>query len=571
MKRILLISVILAAMLLSACGTLAVTEQPAAPTAPETESPPVPETKQPTVTMYTLSTSISPSGAGLLAPSGGEYEEGTVVTITAIANEGYAFDHWEGDAEGSDATATLTLDSDKNAFACFKTTDSETPIAPPSTEESTVTPEVEDSSTQSPPEEGETSRDDDEIPPDDDVGSPIVNIDAPCPSPTSDSTLNFSGTAIDTDSHIVFVEYRIDTGAWTMAEATDGDFDELIEDYTFTTPSLVDGEHTIGARAIDASGNITASYAQTNITVDTMPPTVPTGVVKTSPDNATTPTFAWDAATDVTSSVNYYEVSIDSTDYTNVGNVLIFSSSSALIDGDHTFRVRAVDQAANVGDVASLNFIVNIGDPEFVIRWTEDYVSDGGEYYNIRGEIENVGGAPATIDRIYATFYDPDGNAFEWFSAGTGGDFTGWRCSYLEPGERGLFWIKAWNAAQESPSNIERIIEYGEIYEITVEFTEVEFRNERVEILSHTSHIDENGRFCISAEVEKESEGGFHPSIVAILYNTEGVPLKTVRGYSPEKSVGVHSITIIIDDDTWGVPADDIASYFLQSDHNLLI
>ena len=63
----------------------------------------------------------------LLAPSGGEYEEGTIVTITAIANEGYAFDHWEGDAEGSDATATLTMDSDKNAFACFKTTESQRP------------------------------------------------------------------------------------------------------------------------------------------------------------------------------------------------------------------------------------------------------------------------------------------------------------------------------------------------------------------------------------------------------------------------------------------------------------
>jgi len=360
-----------------------------------------------------------------------------------------------------------------------------------------------------------------------------------------------------------------------MAEATDGDFDELIEDYTFTTPSLADGEHTIEARAIDAWGNITTSYAQSNITVDTMPPTVPTGVVKTSPDNATTPTFAWDAATDVTSSVNYYEVSIDSTDYTNVGDVLTFSSSSALIDGDHTFRVRAVDQAVNVGDVASISFTVNIGDPELIVVWSQGTINhdplNGGHwstdhlYYDLKGEIENIGKTPAAIDRIYATFYDSDGKALSGFGTV---DLTGWRCSYLEPGEKGLFWIRAWNAAQESPSNIERIIEYGEIYEITIESTEVEFKDERVEILSHTSYIDGNGRFCISAEVEKmENESSSHPSIIAILYNTEGVPLKSVRGYSSEKSAGVHSITIIIDDDTWGVPANDIASYFLQSDH----
>jgi len=268
----------------------------------------------------------------------------------------------------------------------------------PENQDSTVTPTAGDSSTQSPPEEEEVSRDKDNIPSDDDTDSPIVSIDAQSPSPIGDNTPNFSGTTIDMHSHIVSVEYRIDTGAWIMAEATDGDFDELIEDYTFTTPSLADGEHTIEARAIDAWGNITTSYAQSNITVDTMPPTVPTGVVKTSPDNATTPTFAWDAATDVTSSVNYYEVSIDSTDYTNVGDVLTFSSSSALIDGDHTFRVRAVDQAVNVGDVASISFTVNIGDPELIVVWSQGTINhdplNGGHwstdhlYYDLKGEIE---------------------------------------------------------------------------------------------------------------------------------------------------------------------------------------
>ena len=70
---------------------------------------------------------------------------------------------------------------------------------------------------------------------------------------------------------IASVEYRIDGGDWTAAEAVDGTFDEAVEDYTFTTATLADGEHTIEVRATDDVGNITAEpdYASDTFTVDT--------------------------------------------------------------------------------------------------------------------------------------------------------------------------------------------------------------------------------------------------------------------------------------------------------------
>jgi uncharacterized repeat protein (TIGR02543 family) len=106
-------------MLLTACGTTTVDEQPEAPTT-ETSSPSGSETEQPTVTMYTLTTSISPSGAGSISPLAEKYEEGSQVTLTATPASGYTFDYWDGDASGTSATITIIMDSDKSVIASFK-------------------------------------------------------------------------------------------------------------------------------------------------------------------------------------------------------------------------------------------------------------------------------------------------------------------------------------------------------------------------------------------------------------------------------------------------------------------
>ena len=91
MKRILLSIVVIGILLLSACG---------APT-------------------YTLSTSVSPLGTGSVSPSGGQYESGVQVTLTATPASGYAFDCWGGDVSGSSAVIMITMDSDKNVIANF--------------------------------------------------------------------------------------------------------------------------------------------------------------------------------------------------------------------------------------------------------------------------------------------------------------------------------------------------------------------------------------------------------------------------------------------------------------------
>ena len=69
---------------------------------------------------YSLSISISPSGAGSVSPSSGEYESGTQVTLTANPASGYQFVSWSGDASGISSTIIITMNSNRDVIATFE-------------------------------------------------------------------------------------------------------------------------------------------------------------------------------------------------------------------------------------------------------------------------------------------------------------------------------------------------------------------------------------------------------------------------------------------------------------------
>jgi uncharacterized repeat protein (TIGR02543 family) len=79
-------------------------------------------TSAPSTQTHTITINISPPGAGSVSPSGGEYESGAQVTLTASPAIGYTFEHWSGDASGTISTITITMDSDKSLTAHFETT-----------------------------------------------------------------------------------------------------------------------------------------------------------------------------------------------------------------------------------------------------------------------------------------------------------------------------------------------------------------------------------------------------------------------------------------------------------------
>ncbi|NIM15164.1 MAG: PKD domain-containing protein [Candidatus Aminicenantes bacterium] len=70
-------------------------------------------------TQYTLTTNTVGNGSITLDPPGGTYNEGTVVTLTAVPDAGWQFDGWSGDLSGTQNPTTITMNSDKNVTATF--------------------------------------------------------------------------------------------------------------------------------------------------------------------------------------------------------------------------------------------------------------------------------------------------------------------------------------------------------------------------------------------------------------------------------------------------------------------
>lgn len=70
---------------------------------------------------YTLNVSANPAAGGSVSknPDQPTYNQGTTVQLTAVANTGYTFSSWSGDASGSANPLTVTMNSNKNIVANF--------------------------------------------------------------------------------------------------------------------------------------------------------------------------------------------------------------------------------------------------------------------------------------------------------------------------------------------------------------------------------------------------------------------------------------------------------------------
>jgi hypothetical protein len=86
-------------------------------TPPPTVQQPTPEPEPPAPTQYTLV--VTASEGGTVSTEGGTYDEGTEVTITASASEGYRFTGWEGNSSTSESL-TVTLNSNQTFQAFFE-------------------------------------------------------------------------------------------------------------------------------------------------------------------------------------------------------------------------------------------------------------------------------------------------------------------------------------------------------------------------------------------------------------------------------------------------------------------
>jgi hypothetical protein len=77
-----------------------------------------------TVTPYSLTVTVSPSGGGSVAksPDQTQFAAGAVVTLTASPASGYQFTRWQGGATGTANPATVTMNANTNVTAVFTPT-----------------------------------------------------------------------------------------------------------------------------------------------------------------------------------------------------------------------------------------------------------------------------------------------------------------------------------------------------------------------------------------------------------------------------------------------------------------
>ena len=85
----------------------------------EESDAPVVQTPQPEPESVEYSLTVSAAEGGTVSTEGGTFDEGTEVTITATANEGYRFTGWEGN-DSTNESLTITLNADQTLQALFE-------------------------------------------------------------------------------------------------------------------------------------------------------------------------------------------------------------------------------------------------------------------------------------------------------------------------------------------------------------------------------------------------------------------------------------------------------------------
>jgi len=214
---------------------------------------------------------------------------------------------------------------------------------------------------------------------------------------TIDTTPTFVWQA-SADSGIGLAKYQL----WIDNELK---VDNIAQDVTqFTLPqdlALTEGTHTWTVIAFDELDNSRAAQEAFTVGIDITPPDdfALTAPQDESHVSAVSPDFQWEASADGGSGLQEYELWIDGE--RNVDDLQTTTSPPAqpLIEGPHTWRVRALDYAGNVSTSATYSFVsdttppasfhlisppegtvIHTSRPTFIWHATEDAISDLQKY-----------------------------------------------------------------------------------------------------------------------------------------------------------------------------------------------
>jgi Bacterial Ig-like domain len=180
-----------------------------------------------------------------------------------------------------------------------------------------------------------------------DTTAPQTTIDSGPAGLTNDSTPTYS---FSSELGASF-QCRVDSGSFAPCSSP------------HTTAALVDGAHTFEVRATDAAGNVDGSPASRALTVDTAAPqtTIDSGPTGLTSDSTPTFTFSSEAGAGFQCRVDAGSFAACTSPHT----------TAALVDGAHSFEVRATDAAGNTdASPASRAITVDTAPPQTTIDST---------------------------------------------------------------------------------------------------------------------------------------------------------------------------------------------------------
>jgi hypothetical protein len=99
-------------------------------------------------------------------------------------------------------------------------------------------------------------------------GGLITTLESPKQEIHAGDKFDVAGVAYQLEgSAVVNVQYRVNGGAWQIAQAQDSKFDSSTEPFTITLSALNSGTYLIETRAADATSKIETTFASQQITI----------------------------------------------------------------------------------------------------------------------------------------------------------------------------------------------------------------------------------------------------------------------------------------------------------------
>ncbi|MFM6929043.1 MAG: beta strand repeat-containing protein [Bdellovibrio sp.] len=181
-----------------------------------------------------------------------------------------------------------------------------------------------------------------------DTTAPAVTISSSPSSITNATTASFSFSATDSGGGSV-ASYlcKIDAGSFAACTSPQG--------YS----SLVQGTHVFSVKATDSVGNV-GTIATYSWNVDTTAPTVSITSKPVSLTNSSTANFVFSGSDTGGGNIAGFECALDAGAYSSCTSPLVYTSLTA---DNHTFSVRPVDTAGNVGSSATYAWTIDMTTP----------------------------------------------------------------------------------------------------------------------------------------------------------------------------------------------------------------